>query len=66
MSNAWATVVASIIGVTGSVLLFFLSKLRKENKTDHAAVMQSVSILHDDMKAISHKLDNHIDWHLKK
>lgn len=66
MSNAWATVIASIVGVGGSVIVAFLNKLRKENRQDHAVVAQRLDYLHDDMKTIEKKLDNHINWHLDK
>lgn len=66
MTSAWATVTASIIGVIGSIILFFLNKLRKENRDDHNMVSQAIKHLHDDVKEVSQKVDNHIDWHLTK
>lgn len=66
MSDAWASIIVSLIGVSGSVLLLFLSKLRKENKDDHNKVTSLLTILHDDVKEVDKKIDNHIDWHLNK
>lgn len=66
MSDAWASIIVAIIGVLGSILMFFMSKLRKENKEDHNYVREALEILHDDVKEVGKKIDNHIDWHLKK
>ena len=59
-----------IIGViiTGvfSVLVALIQKARKENKDDHNTVYNSLQNLHDDVRGVGEKLDNHIDWHLKK
>lgn len=66
MSSAWATVTASIISLVGSIILVFLNRLRKENKEDHGVVTKALDNLHEDMKNIETKLDNHISWHLKK
>lgn len=66
MTNAWATVIASIVGAVGSIILYFLNRLRKENKEDHNSVSQALQILHEDVKDVSKKIDGHIDWHLTK
>lgn len=65
MSNAWASIIVAIIGVFGSVLMFILNRFRQENKEDHGKVRDILDILHNDIKDVGHKLDNHIDWHLK-
>ena len=58
-----------VIGVviTGifSVLVALIQKARKENKEDHNMVYTSLQNLHDDVRTVGEKLDNHIDWHLK-
>jgi hypothetical protein len=61
---------ASIIGVViagvFSVLVTLIQKTRKENKEDHNMVYDSLQNLHDDVRSVNEKLDNHIDWHLNK
>lgn len=54
--------------VTGifSVLVTLIQKTRKENKEDHNMVYNSLQNLHEDVRNVGEKLDNHIDWHLKK
>lgn len=66
MNDAWASIIVAIIGLLGSILMFVLTKLRKENKEDHNYVRNALENLHDDVKEVGNKIDNHIDWHLKK
>jgi len=58
----WATLITGVF----SVLVALIQKSRKENKEDHNLVYTSINELKDDMKNVEVKLDNHIDWHLKK
>lgn len=57
--------VAIITGVF-SILVALIQKTRKENKEDHNLVYDSIQNLHKDVRGVGEKLDNHIDWHLKK
>lgn len=66
MSQAWASIIVALIGLLGSVLMFFLNKFRKENRDDHNHVTTLLGHLHEDVKKVDEKLSNHIDWHLKK
>jgi hypothetical protein len=57
--------IAVITGVF-SILVALIQKTRKENKTDHNMVYDSLQELKEDVRGVGTKLDNHIDWHLKK
>ena len=57
--------IAIITGVF-SVLVALIQKTRKENKVDHNMVYDSIQDLKEDVRGVGTKLDNHIDWHLKK
>jgi len=57
--------VAIITGIF-SVLVTLIQKARKENKSDHNMVYESLQDLKIDVRDVGTKLDNHIDWHLKK
>jgi len=58
-------VVALVAGVF-SVLVTLIQKTRKENKTDHDMVYNSIIDLKEDVRNVGEKLDGHIDWHLKE
>lgn len=57
--------IAIITGVF-SVLVALIQKTRKENKVDHNMVYESIQELKEDVRGVGNKIDNHIDWHLKK
>jgi hypothetical protein len=61
-----ASIVGVIIAGVFSVLVTLIQKTRKENKEDHNMVYDSLQNLHDDVRSVNEKLDNHIDWHLNK
>jgi hypothetical protein len=51
-------IIVAVIAAFGGVLAALVQGLRKENRTDHAVVA-------DSLNRIENKLDNHIDDHLK-
>jgi len=51
-------IVVACIAAIGGVLAALFQGLRKENRSDHALVS-------DSLNRIENKLDNHIDDHLK-
>jgi len=58
-------IVALVAGIF-SVLVTLIQKTRKENKSDHNMVYNSLQDLKDDVRSVGDKIDGHIDWHLKK
>lgn len=61
-----AGVVSVVIAGVFSILVALIQKTRKENKQDHNLVYETLQNLHDDVRNVGEKVDNHIDWHLKK
>jgi hypothetical protein len=61
-----ASIIGVIIAGIFSVLVTLIQKTRKENKEDHNMVYDSLQNLHDDVRSVNEKLDNHIEWHLNK
>lgn len=64
MNEAWAAIVVALIGLVGGIITVLLQKTRNENKSDHAYVVTRLEELHDDVKEVGKKVDNHISWHL--
>jgi hypothetical protein len=60
------SIIGVIIAGVFSVLVTLIQKTRKENKEDHNMVYDSLQNLHDDVRSVNEKLDNHIEWHLDK
>lgn len=64
MNEAWAAIIVALIGLVGGVITVLLQKTRNENKNDHAYVVTRLEELHEDVKDVGKKVDNHISWHL--
>jgi len=64
MSDAWAAIIVAIITAGSGFGLAVIQRFRKENREDHATVIESITILHQDVRDVSKKLDGHISWHL--
>jgi hypothetical protein len=60
------TITVALIAAVGGILAALVQKSRVENKSDHGIVASLLQDLHEDVAKVEDKLDNHIDWHLKK
>jgi hypothetical protein len=77
MDSGWAYIWAASITTLGGVIAGLIQRFRKENKKDHGIVRDTLSSFKEeikedlneiksDFKDVNKKLDNHIDWHIKK
>jgi len=60
------SIVVAVIGGVFSLLVALIQRSRRENKEDHNMVYNSLLDLKEDVRSVGDKIDNHIDWHLKK
>jgi hypothetical protein len=60
------TITVALIAAVGGILAALVQKSRVENKNDHGIVASLLQDIHEDVAKVEDKLDNHIDWHLKK
>lgn len=69
MDPAIASIVVACIttfgGLIGLAIREFRS-LRRENRADHGAVMLKINKVQKSVDRMDKRLDDHIDWHLKK
>jgi uncharacterized protein (UPF0210 family) len=55
-------IVALITGAFG-IVIALIQSARRENKTDHALVANSLKQIHKDIHRVGEKVDRHIEWH---
>lgn len=69
MTEAWGIVIAAavtgIFGLAGLAIKEFRN-MRIKNSEDHGAVMLKLDNVEKGVQHVSERLDDHIDWHLKK
>lgn len=57
------TIAAAVVAAVGAVLVALLQRSRKENKDDHAVVVQSIRLVHEDVKEVRRDVHRHLTWH---
>lgn len=69
MDPAIASIVVAIIGVFGSLAGLAIKEfksMKKTNSEDHGQVMARLDKVQSSVDGVSERLNDHIDWHLKK
>lgn len=69
MDPAVASIVVAIIGLIGSLLGIAIKEfkdMKTRNSADHGAVMIKLNKVQNSVDKVGERLDDHIDWHLKK
>lgn len=64
-----ATVIAACVTAVCGLIAFAVGEfrdMRRENREDHGAVMQKLNKVEEGVVHVKERLDDHIDWHLKK
>lgn len=69
MDPAVASIVVAFIGTIGTLVGLSIKEFRSmgnKNSADHGAVMIKLNKVQDSVDKVGNRLDDHIDWHLKK
>lgn len=65
MDPALATIIVALITTFGFSIKEFKS-LKKINSEDHGQVMKRLDNVQDSVNNVADRLNEHVDWHLKK
>ena len=63
MTGEQAAIIVAVITTVGGLLGVVIQQFRKENREDHATVVESLSFIHKSVTRIDEKLDRHIESH---
>lgn len=69
MDPAVASIIVALIGALSGLLGIAIKEfktMRKKNDADHGAVMLKLNKVQKSVDKVGERLDDHIDWHLKK
>lgn len=69
MDPAIASIIVAVIGGVFGLLSLAIKEfrdMRNRNSADHGAVMIKLNKVQDSVDKVGERLDDHIDWHLKK
>jgi hypothetical protein len=69
MDPAISSIIVAVIGVVGTITGIAIKEfkdMKNKNSADHGAVMLKLNKVQDSVDKVGDRLDDHIDWHLKK
>lgn len=69
MDPAVASIIVALIGALSGLLGIAIKEfktMREKNDADHGAVMLKLNKVQKSVDKVGERLDDHIDWHLKK
>jgi hypothetical protein len=69
MDPAIASIIVALIGALSGLLGIAIKEfknMREKNDADHGAVMLKLNKVQKSVDKVGERLDDHIDWHLKK
>lgn len=69
MDPAVASIIVAVIGAVSGLLGLAIKEfkdLKQRNESDHGAVMLKLNKVQKSVDKMGDRLDDHIDWHLKK
>ena len=69
MDPALASIIVAIIGAVGGLTGIAIKEFRSmktKNSEDHGNVMRKLNNVQESVDKVADRLDDHIDWHLKK
>lgn len=69
MDPAIASIIVALIGAISGLLGIAIKEfksMKQKNDADHGAVMLKLNKVQKSVDKVGERLDDHIDWHLKK
>ncbi|NBW15076.1 MAG: hypothetical protein EBR82_44450 [Caulobacteraceae bacterium] len=66
LDQGWALVISAVVAAVGTVIVTLLSMFRKENRNDHATVMDALNRVSNTIDRVEGKVDSHLEWHIKE
>lgn len=69
MDPAIASIIVALIGAISGLLGIAIKEfksMKEKNNADHGAVMLKLNKVQKSVDKVGERLDDHIDWHLKK
>lgn len=65
LATVLAASVTAVSGLLGASIKVF-KDMHRENREDHGKVMNEILEVKQGVNTVSERLNDHIDWHLKK
>ena len=64
LDQGWALLITGVVAAVASIIVAVIQQFRRENRDDHAKVMDVLDRVSNTVERVEGKVDSHIEWHL--
>ena len=66
LDQGWAFLVVGVSAAIASIIVAIIQQFRRENRVDHAKVMDVLDRVSNTVDRVEGKVDSHLQWHIEE
>ena len=66
LDQGWAFLVVGVSAAVASIIVAIIQQFRRENRDDHAKVMDVLDRVSHTVDRVEGKVDSHLQWHIEE
>jgi hypothetical protein len=66
LDQGWAFLVVGVSAAVASIIVAIIQQFRRENRDDHAKVMDVLDRVSNTVDRVEGKVDSHLQWHIEE
>ena len=66
LDQGWAFLITGVSAAVASIIVAAIQQFRRENRDDHAKVMDVLDRVSNTMDRVEGKVDSHLQWHIEE
>ena len=66
LDQGWAILLTAVVAAVASIIVAIIQQFRRENRDDHAKVMDVLDRVSNTVDRVEGKVDSHLQWHIEE
>ena len=66
LDQGWAFLIVGLSAAVASIIVAAIQQFRRENRNDHAKVMDVLDRVSNTVDRVEGKVDSHLQWHIEE
>ena len=66
LDQGWAFLIVGVSAAVASIIVAAIQQFRRENRDDHAKVMDVLDRVSNTVDRVEGKVDSHLQWHIEE
>ena len=66
LDQGWAILLTAVVAAVASIIVAVIQQFRRENRNDHAKVMDVLDRVSNTVDRVEGKVDSHLQWHIEE